>query len=108
MFGFGKKTLDDNSLRHIIIEMQMFQSWTLDYRNTDLSMSDLNYIAKAIFDRENLKHDNNHINFATMACIAQDDYSEIKKLRLKTNFDQQITGFCRSIGLSQIYYSPSK
>lgn len=107
MFGFGKKKIDDRKLGFITIEVQMFQSWTLDYRRCDLSSEELKMIITAIFEREKLSYSSEHVSFAVMACLTQMDYSSINKFRTQSNFDQQVAGFCRSIGLPSKYYTPA-
>ena len=107
MFGFGKKKLDDSKLGNITIEVQMFQSWTLDNRRCDLTRDELKMIITAIFEREKLSYESDHVSFAVMACLSQMDYSSINKFRTQSNFDQQVAGFCRSIGLPSKYYTPA-
>ena len=108
MFGFGKKKIDDRLLGQIVIEVQMFQSWTLDMRRCDLSKEELSHIIKAIFEREKLSFNSSHISFAVMACLSQLDYSTVNKIRKQSNFDQQVAGFCRSVGLPTKYYTPNR
>jgi len=107
MFGFGKKKLNDRMLGYITIEVQMFQSWTLDNRRCDLTINELKMIITAIFEREKLSYESDHVSFAVNACLSQTDYSSINKLRTQSNFDQQVAGFCRSIGLPSQYYTPA-
>jgi hypothetical protein len=104
----GPRKINDNILRNIIIEMQMFQSWAIDMRAVHLGIQDLNFICHAIFAREKLIYEENHVFFVTGICLGQEDYSEIKKFRAETRFDENVDGFCRSIGLPINYGLPKK
>lgn len=108
MFGFGKKKLDDRLMGLISIEVGMFQSWTLDHRGTDLSPVILEQIIKKILDRENFKYTNKHISIIQLLAISNTDLDQLSDYRRKTNFDSNVSGFCKSINLSAEFYTPTR
>lgn len=105
MFGFGKKKLTTELLQQISIEVQMFQSWTLEKRNIDLSFGELKLVCERIFSREKINFSDEHVTFLVNAALSQNDFSTLKMLRNKSGFDNQVAGFCRSINLPENYYA---
>jgi hypothetical protein len=108
MFGFGKKKLDDRLIGGIVVEVGMFQSWTLDRRGIDLNPIILEDIIKRILDREKTKYSNEEMGLIKMMAISNMEFEQMREFRKKTNFDGQVVGFCRSIGLPSEFCTPTR
>jgi len=106
MFGFGKKKLDDRMARFFLMEVGMFQSWTLDNRKIDLSPEILEDIIKRILDREKFSYTSEESTGLKFMAMSNTDFVQLRKFRSDTNFDSQIIGFCRSINLPVGFYTP--
>jgi hypothetical protein len=108
MFGFGKKKLDDRLMWGISMEVGMFQSWTLDHQGKDLSPVILEDIIKKILDRENFKYTNKEVMLIWSLAMSNTDLDQLSDYRRKTNFDSNVSGFCKSINLSAEFYTPTR
>ena len=108
MFGFGKKKIDDKLINGILIEVGMFQSWTLDNRGVDLDSVILESIIKKILDRESVKYTNEEVGIMKLMALSNTEFDQLRAFRKKTNFDINVSGFCRSINLSAEFYTPTR
>ena len=108
MFGFGKKKLDDRLIGGILMEVGMFQCWTLDNRGMDLNSVILEQIIKKILDRENVKYTSEEAGVMKLMAMSNMDFDQLREFRKKTNFDSNVSGFCRSINLSSEFYTPTR
>ncbi len=108
MFGFGKKKINDQILSQIMIEIGMFQSWTLENRRIDLNPNDLEMIIKRIFDREKLAYSDQEVTGLKFMVMSNLEFEQLRQFRKQTNFDGQVVGFCRSINLPPQFYTPTK
>ena len=104
MFGFGKKSLDNKILANILIEVGMFQSWTMDHKNKDLDIAELNTVIRGIISREKIKASEDEIYGIVSMCIMNTDLNKMEDFRVKTGFDRQVAGFCNSINLPSSYW----
>lgn len=108
MFGFGKKKLDDRLMGGVIVEIGMFQSWTLDKRGVDLNPEQLEKIVVGILNRENVKYSKDQVFAIKSMVILNMEFEQLRTLRKNTNFDAQVAGFCRSINLPPEFYTPKR
>jgi len=108
MFGFGKKKLDDRLIGGIVVEVGMFQSWTLDRRGIDLNPIILEDVIKRILDREKTKYSSEELGLIKMMAVSNMEFEQMREFRKKTNFDSQVVGFFRSIGLPPEFYTPTR
>ena len=108
MFGFGKKKLDDRLIGGILMEVGMFQCWTLDNRGMDLNSVILEQIIKKILDRQNVKYTSEEAGVMKLMAMSNMDFDQLREFRTKTNFDSNVSGFCRSINLSSEFYTPTR
>jgi hypothetical protein len=107
MFGFGKKRLDDRMMSMIMVEIGMFQSWTLDNRQTYFDPDFAVSVIMRILERENLKYTEMQVMTMRLMFVSDIEFEQYRELRRRYNFDSKIEGFCRSINLSREYYTPS-
>lgn len=107
MFGFGKKKLDDRMMGGIMIEVGMFQSWTLDNRRVYLDPNTLESVIKRILERENLKFSDEQVMMMKLMFASEIEFEQYREFRRKTNFDSKIAGFCKSINLPKEFHTPS-
>lgn len=98
MFNFGKKKLDERMLGMLSIELSMFMRWVEEIRGRMLKPEEVEDIAGRIFTRENLEFGKEELLQITSLAFAS-DINQIDNFRKKTNFDNTIDGFCRSIGI---------
>ncbi|MDC0072245.1 hypothetical protein OAK06_03575 [Gammaproteobacteria bacterium] len=106
MFKFGKqlfsvlsgskKILNDEMIGMIVIEIAMFQSWYEEKHNKMLPHDEIPKIAKKILLREDLIHTAEQIEDIEVGVSTSFPEGQIKKIRIETNFDIQVEGFCRS------------
>lgn len=108
MFGFGKKKLDDRLTGGILVELGMFQSWTLDNRGVDLGAVILEHIIKKILDRENVKYSDDEVTGLKFMALSNMEWEQLRDFRRKTNFDSNVAGFCKSINLPSEFYTPTR
>jgi hypothetical protein len=98
MFGLGKKKPDERMLEMISVELSMFMRWVEDNCGRMLNPEEAEAIAKRILNRESFKFGKNELLQITSLAFAS-DVNRINDFRKKTNFDDNIDGFCRSIGM---------
>ena len=106
MFGFGKKKkkMDDKLAGGIGMEMSMYMDWHLDNKERDLTWDEIAMIAEKILIREGIEHGHDEIFFLQGLVFSNTNFEAIKNFREKTNFDNQVSGFCKSIALDKKYY----
>jgi len=104
VFGFGKKALDNRFTANILVEVGMFQSWTLDNKRKDLDIDELNAVIRGVINREKIRASDNQIQAIVSMCIMNTDLSKMEQFRRQTGFDQQVAGFCDSVGLPSSYW----
>lgn len=98
MFGFGNKKLDERMLGMLSIELSMFMRWVEENRGRMLKPEEVEDIAGRILTRESLEFGKEELLQITSLAFAS-DINQIDNFRKKTNFDNTIDGFCRSIGI---------
>jgi hypothetical protein len=98
VFGLGKKKPDERMLEMISIELSMFMRWVEDNCDRTLNPEEGEAIAKRILNRERLKFGKKELLQITSLAFAS-DVNRINDFRKKTNFDDNIDRFCRSIGI---------
>lgn len=98
MFGLGKKKPDERMLEMFSIELSMFMRWVEDNCGRMLNPEEAEAIAKRILNRESFKFGKKELSQITSLAFAS-DVNRISDFRKKSNFDDNIDGFCRSIGM---------
>jgi hypothetical protein len=104
MFGFGKKKLEERFIVGIAMEISMFDSWSIDNGFGGINDSDRIMFIERILNRENLSATDEEKSTISLGISMNFDLSLLKEYRVKTNFDKQVVGFCRSIDLPLKYY----
>jgi hypothetical protein len=104
MFGFGKKKLNDRLIVGIALEVSMFDSWSIDNGFGGLSKEDKAMFIERILKRENLAASSDEISMISLGISMNYDLETLREYRIKTNFDNQVTGFCNSINLPTKFY----
>jgi hypothetical protein len=105
MFGFGKKNITEKMMYGFVVEVGMFQSWTLERKKLDLSSIELKKIFEGILKRERIEYSSDELMMMVNMAIANTNFELMLEMRQKTRFDQQVIGFCKSINLEEKYYS---
>ena len=95
-FGKNKQKIPQKNLGMIGIEASMFMRWC-EVNNRQLSPNEMDEIARRIFKREKLKYGEGDVFALRMLCLTS-DVDRINKAIKDTRFDQQVEGFCKSIG----------
>ena len=103
MFGFGKEKLNDRLFSGILGEIGMYQNWYVDTKREDLSFEQINMILKRIIEREKVNVSKEQFSMLEILTIGN-DLDAWTELRIKTGFDKQVAGFCRSINLPETFY----
>ena len=104
MFGF-KKRLNDKLIEKIYIQIAMFQSWSLDHRNTDFSAQELEVIINNYFKRDNISYKSSDVLLLRGRLLTKLKYDDVRQLRIIDGFDKNVIKFCKSINLPESYYS---
>lgn len=102
MFGFGKKVVSDQMVGMISLEIAMFESWRLENLGKGLPDNEIEYLARAILDRENYKYTDTHIMQMKLSLITGFPEDKIKQMRAQHNFDSQVVSFCNSVNASHL------
>ena len=103
MSKFGEKKLDDSTAAGLLIEIGMFQSWTIENHKRDLLPEELDLVITGILEREEVAYTSDEAMALRFMTLANMDWDQMKEFRKKTGFDLQIKGFCKSINLPSSY-----
>ena len=99
MFGLGKKKLTDQMRGMIGIELAMFMRWHEDIKKRNLAEEEMSQVMIGILKREKCRFSDKDVStFIILAMATEND--AIDKMRIESNFDNQVTEFMRSIGFT--------
>ena len=107
MFNFGKEKLNDRAIGGILINVGMFQSWTLDKRGIDLSSSALDIVIRNLFDNNNFKYTENDVYELRFLALSNLDIDQLRAFREQTGFDSRVKEFCIKMKLPIEYGIPT-
>ena len=99
MFGLGKKKLTDQMRGMIGIELAMFMRWHEDNKKKNLTEEEMSQVMRGILKREKYKFSDKDVTMIIILVTATGN-DAIDKMRIESNFDNQVTEFMRSIGFT--------
>ena len=99
MFGLGKKKLTDQMRGMIGIELAMFMRWHEDNKKKNLTEVEMSQVMRGILKREKYKFSDKDVTMMIILVTATEN-DAIDKMRIESNFDDQVTEFMRSIGFT--------
>ena len=99
MFGLGKKKLTDQMRGKIGIELAMFMRWHEDNKEKTLTEEEMSQVMRGILKREKYKFSDKDVTMIIILVTATGN-DAIDKMRIESNFDNQVTEFIRSIGFT--------